>query len=57
MTSEFRRERRQRLAQERADLDYGKVKSVVAATEFGPLRTEQRALLDNVAATPSAELR
>ena len=51
MTSEFRRERRQRLAQERADLDYGKVKSVVAATEFGPLPADQREILGNVVET------
>jgi len=45
MTSGFRRERRRLLAQERADIDYGDLRSMVAQTEHGLLTTEQRATL------------
>ena len=46
MTSPFRQERRQLLEQERVDIDYDELKSIVVQTAHAPLSDGQRATLD-----------
>jgi len=46
MSSDFRKERRRLLLQERVDIDYAELKAIIAQTEETLLSDEQRATLD-----------